>query len=81
MGNIRLTENAKTVLKKRYLQKDLHGNVIETVEDLFWRVAKNVAQADKFYDPQIDLSPIEEEFYGLMASLDFLPNSPTLFNA
>ncbi len=81
MGSIRLTENAKTVLKKRYLQKDLQGQVIETVEDLFRRVAKNVAQADRFYDPRIDLSPVEEEFYDLMASLDFLPNSPTLMNA
>lgn len=81
MGTIHLTENAKTVLKKRYLQKDPQGHVVETVEDLFRRVAKNVAQADRFYDSPIDLSPIEEEFYDLMASLDFLPNSPTLMNA
>jgi len=81
MGTIRLTENAETVLKKRYLQKDLQGHVIETAEDLFRRVAKNVAQADRFYDSHIDLLPIEEEFYDLMASLDFLPNSPTLMNA
>ncbi|MEX2752686.1 MAG: vitamin B12-dependent ribonucleotide reductase [Candidatus Freyarchaeota archaeon] len=81
MGTIRLTENAEAVLKKRYLQRDLQGHVIETVEDLFRRVAKNVAQADRFYDSQIDLLPVEEEFYALMASLDFLPNSPTLMNA
>ncbi len=81
MGTIRLTENAETVLKKRYLQKDLQGHIIETVEDLFRRVAKNVAQADRFYDPHIDLLSVEEEFYDLMASLDFLPNSPTLMNA
>ncbi len=76
-----LTENAVTVLEKRYLQKDLQGNVIETPQDLLRRVARNIAQADRYYDPPIDLSPIEEEFYSLMASLDFLPNSPTLMNA
>ncbi len=76
-----LTPNAITVLEKRYLQKDLQGNVIETPEELFRRVAKNIAQADLIYHPQIDLTPVEEEFYSLMVSLDFLPNSPTLMNA
>jgi ribonucleoside-diphosphate reductase alpha chain len=76
-----LTQNAITVLKKRYLQKDPQGNIVETPEELFRRVAKNVAQADRFYHPEIDLPPLEDEFYSLMASLDFLPNSPTLMNA
>jgi ribonucleoside-diphosphate reductase alpha chain len=76
-----LTQNAMTVLKKRYLQKDPQGNVTETPEELFRRVAKNIAQADRVYQPEIDLPPIEDEFYSLMASLDFLPNSPTLMNA
>ncbi len=76
-----LTQNAMTVLEKRYLQKDPHGNVVETPEELFRRVAKNIAQADRFYHPEIDLPPIEDEFYSLMGSLDFLPNSPTLMNA
>ena len=50
-----LTQNAMTVLKKRYLQKDPQGNVVETPEELFRRVAKNIAQADRFYHPEIDL--------------------------
>jgi len=70
-----------TVLEKRYLQKDVYGNVIEKPEGMFWRVARNVAQADRLYQPQEDFTSVEEEFYGLMASLDFLPNSPTLMNA
>jgi ribonucleoside-diphosphate reductase alpha chain len=76
-----LTQNATTVLEKRYLQKDLQGKVIETPEELFRRVAKNIAQADRLYHPQANLSMTEKSFYSLMASLDFLPNSPTLMNA
>ena len=81
MGLAHLTKNAMTVLEKRYLKRDLQGNVIETPEEMYRRVAKNVAQADRFYQAQVDLTPVEEEFYCLMASLDFLPNSPTLMNA
>lgn len=81
MEMAQLTPNAMTVLKKRYLQKDPQGNVLETPEELFRRVAKNIAQADRFYHPEVDLPSIEDEFYSLMASLDFLPNSPTLMNA
>ena len=76
-----LTQNALTVLRKRYLQRDPQGNVTETPEEMFRRVAKNVAQADLLYDPKTPLSPTEEAFYDLMTSLDFLPNSPTLMNA
>jgi ribonucleoside-diphosphate reductase alpha chain len=81
MEMAQLTPNAMMVLKKRYLQKDPQGNVLETPEELFRRVAKNIAQADRFYHPEVDLPSIEDEFYSLMASLDFLPNSPTLMNA
>ncbi|MCX8117967.1 MAG: vitamin B12-dependent ribonucleotide reductase [Desulfobacterota bacterium] len=78
---IPLRPNAMAVLEKRYLIKDSTGEVIETPEDLFRRVAKNIAQADRLYDPSADLEAIEEKFFNLMASLDFLPNSPTLMNA
>ncbi|MDO9123063.1 MAG: adenosylcobalamin-dependent ribonucleoside-diphosphate reductase, partial [Deltaproteobacteria bacterium] len=76
-----LTQNAIAVLERRYLLKDLQGNIVETPEDLFRRVARNIAQADRLYDPSVDLTSVEAEFYDLMVSLDFLPNSPTLMNA
>jgi len=78
---LQLSENALTVLKKRYLKKDDKGTPVETAEDLFERVAKNIAEADRLYDGSSSPSRTEEEFYNLMVSLDFLPNSPTLMNA
>lgn len=76
-----LTENAVKVLEKRYLAKDENGNLIETPELMFRRVAKTVAMADKEYVDEKELSAIEERFYNLMTQLYFLPNSPTLMNA
>lgn len=76
-----VVKNALTVLEKRYLQKDEKGNVCEKAEDLFFRVAENIAKADKIYDKEADIEPTIKEFYLSMANFDFLPNSPTLMNA
>jgi ribonucleoside-diphosphate reductase alpha chain len=78
---IDLTENALEVLKRRYLKKDSQGQAIETPEEMFRRVAQAVAAAELIYNPQADVRAREEEFYQLMAGLEFLPNSPTLMNA
>ena len=77
---MRLTENAVKVLEKRYLAKDEEGNLCETPEDMFRRVAATVASADKERLPEKKLKKLEEEFYDMMADLEFLPNSPTLMN-
>jgi ribonucleoside-diphosphate reductase alpha chain len=76
---LKLTVNAISVLQKRYLKKDEEGKVIETPAQMFRRVAKAVAAVDRVYGR--DVNRIEEEFYSLMANLEFLPNSPTLMNA
>ena len=76
-----LNENAMKVLSKRYLKKDKDGNPIEEPAELFFRVAENIAQADKIYDKDTNIDSVIEEFYTMMANLDFLPNSPTLMNA
>ncbi len=78
---VRLTPNAKTVLEKRYLRKNEKGVVIEAPEQLFDRVAKTMAAIDLQYDPEAHVRDTEDEFYEMMASLNFLPNSPTLMNA
>jgi len=80
-SGINLTENALHVLQKRYLKKDKQGKVIETPEELFRRVAQAIASAELIYNPKADVKTWEEQFYQLMANLEFLPNSPTLMNA
>ncbi|MGI5857947.1 MAG: adenosylcobalamin-dependent ribonucleoside-diphosphate reductase [Tepidanaerobacteraceae bacterium] len=77
---INLTENAKVVLKKRYLAKDVEGKAIETPGSLVKRVSQAIAEAEAKY-PQGKPRDWAEKFYNLMADLKFLPNSPTLMNA
>jgi ribonucleoside-diphosphate reductase alpha chain len=76
-----LSENAKIVLERRYLKKDASGEVCETPEHMFRRVAAHIAEAEKNYDSKTDIKKIEDSFYNLMAEFRFLPNSPTLMNA
>jgi ribonucleoside-diphosphate reductase alpha chain len=78
---IPLTPNAITVLEKRYLKKDERGEVCETPADMFRRVAQTIAEVERRYDPEADIPALTERFYQLMASLAFMPNSPTLMNA
>ena len=80
-GDVKLSTNARVVLERRYLRKDAEGKPIETVEDLFRRVALFIASGEKIFNQKADIKVWEEEFYQLMANLEFLPNSPTLMNA
>ncbi len=75
----KLSVNAIEVLEKRYLLKDDKGTLAETPTGMFLRVAKGVAEAEKLYGEDPDVAA--REFYGAMSRLEFLPNSPTLFNA
>ncbi|MDC4207132.1 MAG: hypothetical protein MPW13_22605 (plasmid) [Candidatus Manganitrophus sp.] len=81
MQTVTLSPNAIRVLEKRYLAKSAKGEVIETAEELFRRVAKNIAEADPHYNATEDPAKTEDAFYALMVSGRFLPNSPTLMNA
>ncbi len=81
-SGINLTQNALKVLEKRYLKKNEVGKVVEAPEELFRRVARNVASADFNYGTsEKDVQNLEEAFYEMITSLTFLPNSPTLMNA
>ena len=76
-----LTENALVVLKKRYLKKNEYGEVVETPEEMFHRVANTVAEAELVYDPHGHVGEVAARFYGLLTRLELVPNSPTLMNA
>lgn len=77
-----LSENAKVVMERRIARRNEQGDAIETPDDVFRRVASNLAQAElRFGGTEGDRTAAAESFYRLMASLDFLPNSPTLVNA
>ena len=77
-----LTDNSRVVLQRRYLAKDREGHVTEDPDQMFRRVAHNLAQADKNYGAaKKEVAKAEEEFYQVMSHLEYLPNSPTLMNA
>jgi ribonucleoside-diphosphate reductase alpha chain len=79
---VRLSPNAITVLEKRYLLKDETGAPIESPRDLFLRVARTVADADRRYGAsEAKVAGVAQDFFGLMAQRLFVPNSPTLMNA
>lgn len=77
-----LTENARVVLERRYLRKE-GGVVVETPEDMFRRVAHNIAQVETevYGESEETAAHWEQTWYDMMTSLRFMPNSPTLMNA
>jgi ribonucleoside-diphosphate reductase alpha chain len=75
----KLTVNALEVLRARYLLRDEKETIIETPTHLFERVAQAIARVDKNFGD--DPTESQKTFYEMMAKLEFLPNTPTLFNA
>lgn len=76
-----LSDNARNILKERYLLRDEDRDIIETPAELFRRVAEDVASANEMYDDGRTTEAETEEFYELLTELEFIPNSPTLMNA
>ena len=80
--DLKLPLNAIVILAARYLRRDENRNIVETTNQLFRRVAKAVASADKLYGKtDEEVAQTEETFYQKMTLFEFLPNSPTLMNA
>lgn len=73
------TDNAITVLGKRYLKKSITGEILEEPREMLWRVAESIAAAEEKFNGDAEQSAIV--FYNMMAKKEFLPNSPTLMNA
>ena len=73
----KLSENALITLRERYLAKDEHGEVVETPEQMFLRVATDIAKVEKKGKQKY----WREMFFEMMTELEFLPSSPILMNA
>ncbi len=80
-ADIDLSDNARVVLEKRYLRKNSRGEIVETPAGMFQRVAHAIAGPEYASSPAEDAMAWEEKFYEVMATLEFVPNSPTLMNA
>jgi len=79
LREVKLTDNARVVLEKRYLRRGPDGKPVENVEQMFWRVAYNVALAEKEWGGDVD--QVAQSFYDLLTHLNFFPNSPTFTGA
>ncbi len=76
---MKLTKNALKLLKTRYLLRNEKGNVTETPDEMFHRVARTIASTERIYKGKPE--KWEQKFYDAMSNLLFLPNTPTLINA
>jgi ribonucleoside-diphosphate reductase alpha chain len=77
-----LSENAKYIAETRYSIKDEAGKSTETIKDIFWRVAYNVAKGDaRFGEKEADVEKQAIKFYEMMAEQKYFPNTPCLVNA
>ena len=76
---VNLTENARQVLVRRYVRRGDDGKPAESVEEMFWRVAWNVAKVEETYQQDVDSAA--RDFYVLLSSKRFFPNSPTFTGA
>ncbi|OGP78013.1 MAG: ribonucleoside-diphosphate reductase, adenosylcobalamin-dependent [Deltaproteobacteria bacterium RBG_16_49_23] len=79
--DLKLPLNTIEVLRRRYLLKNDERNIIETPSELFRRVASHIAQGEKNFKSSVTPEEVEERYYHMMRSLEFIPNSPTLMNA
>ena len=76
---IKLSDNARVVLEKRYLRRGPDGQPAESIAEMFWRVAYNVALPEAAWGG--DVTAIATQYYELLTSLKFFPNSPTFTGA
>ncbi len=77
-----LSENALYIAQTRYARRDHNSKPIESAKDMFWRVAYNIACADLLFNPsREDQISQSKKFYKIMASQEFIPNTPTMLNA
>jgi ribonucleoside-diphosphate reductase alpha chain len=79
INKVDLTDNAEQVFTRRYVRKDKNGELVETMEETFWRVAYHVAKAEAEWGNDVDATA--KKFYELLSTRRFFPNSPTFTGA
>ncbi len=79
LPKIDLTENARQVLLKRYVRHGVDGQPVESVEEMFWRVASHIAAVEA--DRGTDVDDLTRKYYTLLTTKRFFPNSPTFTGA
>ena len=79
LPEVKLTDNARQVLIKRYVRRGVDGKPCETVEEMFWRVAYHVAKVETTW--KCEVQPYAVQYYQLLSSKKFFPNSPTFTGA
>ncbi len=79
MPAVDLSDNARQVLIRRYVRHGKEGEPIETVEEMFWRVAYHIAQVEEVWEE--DVLPLARRYYELLTKKRFFPNSPTFTGA
>jgi ribonucleoside-diphosphate reductase alpha chain len=79
VAEVLLSENARQVLVKRYVRRGADGSPVETVEEMFWRIAYHVAKVESTWGNEV--LPRAVEFFRLLTSKKFFPNSPTFTGA
>lgn len=78
-AGVELSENAHKVLVRRYVRRGKEGEPVETVEEMFWRIAYHVAKVEEEWNG--DIKSRAMEYYELLTSKSFFPNSPTFTGA
>ncbi len=79
LPSIQLSENSRQVLERRYVRRGDNGKPAETVDQMFWRVAYHIAKVEETWNG--DVMETAKEFYRLLTSKQFFPNSPTFTGA
>jgi ribonucleoside-diphosphate reductase alpha chain len=77
---VELSDNARQVFMRRYVRRGADGQPVESVEETFWRVAYHVAKVEENWG-NFDVLERAQQFYDLLTSKQFFPNSPTFTGA
>ena len=78
LPSIELTQNSRQILSKRYLRHGKDGQPVETIDEMFWRIAWHVSDIP---EPEVNHEALAREFYDMLVSKSFFPNSPTFTGA